>query len=168
MQLNKRSGNDSTLTVTTLLGWLAVSVGGVILFTAVFLDTSTVLFPIFVGLGVTLFPAGIFTLLSDYNFKTFLLSRVHNIMDFATEDLKHSIDTLNRTTSFLEESKRLGLACVYPDRPAALEEFLNHAEDYVSHISRADTEQLNKAIIVVASSLKGIWDNPHFADKLSS
>lgn len=166
LDLKTRTSHYS-VTIATMLGWLGICIGAVLLFSAFFLEPNSIEFSIFLGLGITLFPAGIFTLLTNYNFSTVLLQHVHDVMDEANADLKDSIREIDKTTIFLEEAKDLGLVRVYPDRASALAGFLDHALTYVVRLPPVDLNQPVGKVVVVGSSLKGIWDNPNFAEKLT-
>ena len=167
MQSKTRHDVDKGIPLSTLLGSIAIALGGIMLFVTCFLENDTLTYSIFLGLGVTLFPAGLFTLLTDYSFSKRLLVRVQNVMGSATADLKQSIGQLGKTNTFLEEANKMGLVRLYPDRSSALSSFFEHALSYVSHVSRDEAEAHSRSIVVVGSSLKGIWDNPNFADQLT-
>ncbi|UCD52762.1 MAG: hypothetical protein JSW27_09010, partial [Phycisphaerales bacterium] len=58
----KLSGDrDTRITVSTLLGSIAVAFGATMLLGACFMDENEFGRSLFLGLGVALFPAGIFT-----------------------------------------------------------------------------------------------------------
>jgi len=158
--------NPPKITGVTLLGWIAVTLGAALFFCSFFVTKEPVSFSVLMGLGVTLFPAGIFTLLTDHNLRKLLLRQVTQVMALATSDLKHSIETLNKTNRFLEESQDLGLVRVYGDRTSALDKFLDYALGYVNQLAQ-ETDTEKKSVVIVGSSLKGIWDDPRFADKLT-
>ena len=88
-------------------------------------------------------------------------------MDEATTELKTSIRAIDKTTTFLEEAKTFGLVRVYSDRAEALSEFLGHIWTYVTKLPTDDADHRSGKVVVVGSSLKGIWDNPNFAAKLT-
>ena len=161
-----QSSQTASSSLSTTLGYVAIAIGAIALIAALFMDRATVAFSIFIGLGITFFPAGIFTLLANYSFSQLLLLKIDSIMGKTTDDLKISIEGINKTTGFLEESKHLGLVQVYADRSTALDEFLNHALSYVTQVSK-DQKDNSRKIVVVGSSLKGIWDNPYFAEKFT-
>ncbi len=165
-QQNSTNHSEIEIHLSTLLGTIAIVIGAVMLFSSCFLDKNTLICSIFLGLGVTLFPAGLFTLLTDYSFSRRLLRRVQTVMNSATLDLQHSIGQINKTSTFLEEANKMGLVRVFPDRYSALSSFLEHALNYVSRVSQEEIKAHSRNIVIVGSSLKGIWDNPTFAEKL--
>ena len=104
-----------------------------------FYDRGSWQFPLFLGLGCALLPAGLFAILSDVSFSDLLLNtiiqRVNSLADQQIESVDNrvielsgkldtSLETLSKSTSYLSQSKNLGIIMAYPDRRAALETFL--------------------------------------------
>jgi hypothetical protein len=123
-------------------------------------------FPLFLGLGSALLPAGLFAILSDLGFSELLLGtvvqKVRELADRQVDSvdarvkalagkLDTSLDTLSKSTQYLSQSSSLGVVMVYPDRRAALEGFLPYVKAYVANETAPGRE-----LVIVASSLLGV------------
>jgi hypothetical protein len=166
--------NKSILTRTIASSFIIV---GVFLTWLSFYHTqASSAFAVLVGLGTAFLAGGIFTIISDVSFSTFILSFVASKMDDLIQrltsridakvdtfsgKLDQSVDTLTKYTTFLSDSRNLGITSVFPERRSALAQFLPYLKRYVNNqnIHR-------KEIIIVCSSLRGIIGKfPDIADE---
>lgn len=130
--------------------------------------TSSWQFPLLLGIGSALLPAGIFAILGDVSFSRLLLDKIVPKVDVIankqietvdrkvgdlTEKLDISLRTLSTSTQYLSQSNALGIVMAYPDRRIALEHFLPYLTAYVSNQSLP-----NRSLVLVASSIKGVID----------
>ena len=146
-----------------ILGWIAICVGAVLLITSFFLpEEKARITACFLGLGIALFPAGIFIILSEYNYSTRLKIKIEDALNSSTVSLGNSIEGLEDAIEYLNKSKMLGLVMVHRNREEALNKFLDHLETYASNPTLTD-----KKIIFVGSSLKGVLETKDFGERMS-
>ena len=157
-----------------IIGWVALSVGALLLITSFFLpESNTRIQSIFLGLGIALFPAGFFIILNDINYSTrtkiqiektlfATTDKLSNSIDVVTDTLSNSIDGLKTAIDFLEKSNELGIAMGYKNREEGLVNFLEHLERYVSN-----PVIKNKSFVFVGSSLKGLLDTKDYGERIS-
>lgn len=152
---------DSKLGV--ILGWVAICVGAVLLITSFFIpEERTRITAAFLGLGIALFPAGIFIILSEYNYSTRLKIKIEDALNSSTTSLSNSIEGLEDAIEYLNKSKTLGVVMVYKNREEGLGKFLDHLETYVNNPTLT-----NKKVVFVGSSLKGVLETKDFGEKIS-
>ena len=139
----------------------AVTAGFICLFFSVFLDKTSPLFAVVLGLGVALLPAGIISIITAVSSSKLIGDSLGTVLEKTSKDLRSTIAGLKVTSAYLNTSRELGVAMVYGNRNQALRPFLNHLERYVG---RKNPEGHEKQIVFVGSSLKGvIEDDPSLA-----
>ena len=152
---------DSKLSV--VLGWVAITSGAVLLTSSFFLPGDKIrIIGLFLGLGIAFFPAGIFIILSEYDYSTRLRVKIEDALNISTESLTNSIEGLKDSIQYLNKSKALGVVMVYKSREIALDRFFTHLEAYVSNPAIR-----NKKIVFIGSSLKGILETKDFGERMN-
>lgn len=153
--------------VITLMGSvIAILIGIFLIVVSFFFSPSSWQFPLCLGIGSALLPAGIFAILGDISFSTLLMGTVvRKVEDLADKQIEtvdkrveelaiqldSSLDELSNSTGYLSQSNFLGIVMAYPDRRAALEKFLPYLSTYVANQSMP-----NRQLIIVGSSVKGV------------
>jgi hypothetical protein len=152
--------------IILVIAIVAFLIGLFFILLSFFYDKGSWQFPLFLGLGCALLPAGLFAILSDVSFSDLLLNtiikRVNSLTDLQIKSVDNrvielsgkldtSLETLSKSTSYLSQSKNLGITMAYPDRRAALETFLSYLTLYV-----ANDNIPNRELVIVASSVKGV------------
>jgi hypothetical protein len=146
-----------------ILGWVAICVGAVLLIASFYVpEEQTRVTAIFLGLGIALFPAGIFIILSEYNYSSRLKKKIEEALNASTESLSNSIEGLEDAIEYLNKSKTLGVFMVYRNREEGLGKFLDHLEKYVNNPTIT-----NKKAIFVGSSLKGVLETKDYGERIS-
>lgn len=145
-----------------VLGWVAVSSGAILLMSSFFIPaTNTRIVAIFLGLGIALFPAGFFVILSDINYSKRTKLQIDEALGLSTKALSGSIDNLKDAIDFLNKSSQLGIVMGYNNREEGLNNFLLHLESYVNNPAIQ-----NKKFVFVGSSLKGLLDTKDFGERV--
>ena len=144
-----------------ILGWISVAIGLFSLFLYFILPNEGRPIQILLGLGLTLFPSGVFGLLSDIYFSKIIERTLKEGFATTTSNLNESIDILKVATEYLKKSNELGILMVYKNRAEAVSDFLNYSVNYVKNPSISD-----KKIFFVGSSLKGVIQSDGFTQKL--
>lgn len=144
----------------------ALLLGCFLVFISFYYKPDSWQFPLLLGIGSAVVPGALFALLSDISFSEVLLRRVEErvneiadrqitsvdekVNSLSTE-LARSLQSLSISTTYLSQSKALGIVMAYPDRRTALEHFLPYLRAYVTNKSLPDRE-----VVLVASSVKGV------------
>jgi len=145
------------------LGWVAIAAGAILLISSFFIpDSNTNVVAVFLGIGITLFPAGIFIILSDINYSNRTKLQIETALNSSTKALTSSVDNLKVAIAFLNKSNSLGISMGYKNREEGLDKFLQHLESYVGNPAIR-----KKEFLFVGSSLKGLLETKNFGERIS-
>jgi hypothetical protein len=145
---------------------IAILIGLFLIVLSFYYPLNSWQFPLLLGLGCALLPGGLFAVITDASFSDLLsniiIRRVEDLADKQVklvdtrvsdlvEKLDISLEVLSKSTSYLSQSKNLGIIMAYPDRRTALEHFLPYLRAYATNKSIP-----NRELVVVGSSVQGM------------